>query len=660
MRNLPRFSFVLEINKPNSYVENYFMQMLLLNKLRDYSFLIKKSLANDLDFDSSLNFIAINDNAELLDTIQKEAHQMKFSILIIPEEDFYNISNFLRDKIELQNYGIIVISEKPENFLLQKHGFYELIDSIKLHDLSKSEEWLLRVIRYIENFSESRKLNQKTFQKLNEIFIAISSERDQKKLITTILLKAIELTKAESGVLYMIDEKDGEFFFGTSIKKIANQEITFENVNERVTETSICGYTALTGKTVNIVDISLLKPFSLPFYNRDIDLNSPNLKTLLCVPLRNRRNETIAVLELCNKNYDKNEHSYSEPFGLDDEGLLTSFGTQSAICLENVDLYSDIKKLFDGFVKAAVIAIESRDPSTGGHSERVARMSVALARAVSECETGIYRSVKFKEEEIQELNYAALLHDFGKIGVREEVLVKAKKLYQYQMEAIRERIKACKVAARMTYLEKLLKEGNRKANRFLEEYNKRLESLDNYWEIIVSSNEPSVLKKDCKDTLEKIRNEKLLLPDNSTVSLLTEEEFNALSVLQGSLTDNERLEVESHVRHTYQFLKMIPWTKDFRHITEIAYAHHEKLDGSGYPRGLLYHEIPLQSKIITIVDIFDALTAADRWYKDAVTVERAIEILGEDVKAGKLDPVLFELFVEKRIYELNKREVKVA
>src|SRR5262249_15956114 len=146
------------------------------------------------------------------------------------------------------------------------------------------------------------------------------------------------------------------------------------------------------------------------------------------------------------------------------------------------------------------------------------------------------------------------------------------------------------------------------------------------------------------------------------IAVLTEEEYKALAVTQGSLTVSERLEVESHVRHTYQFLKMIPWTKDFRHLTEIAYAHHEKLDGTGYPRGLTSHEIPVQWKIMTISDILHALTAADRWYKDAVPLEKALDILQYEVNQGKLDPVLFDLFKERKVYEVTvpKDVAKVA
>ena len=300
-------------------------------------------------------------------------------------------------------------------------------------------------------------------------------------------------------------------------------------------------------------------------------------------------------------------------------------------------------------MRASITAIESRDPSTGGHSERVASMCVALARATTETTTGLYRSVKFREEEIKELEYAALLHDFGKIGIREEVLVKSKKLYTHQLDAIKERIRICKAAARIQCLEETLKKGTPRS-LIEQEYSKRVEQIDGYWQLILKANEPNILHQETNALLDQLRSEKLILPDGGEITLLNDEEYLALSVTQGSLTELERLEIESHVRHTYQFLKMIPWTRNFQHLTEIAYCHHEKLDGSGYPRGLTNHEIPLQSKIMTISDIFDALTAADRWYKEAVPVEKALDILAMEVKEGKLDPVLFEIFKERKIY----------
>ena len=359
-----------------------------------------------------------------------------------------------------------------------------------------------------------------------------------------------------------------------------------------------------------------------------------------------------AVLQLIYKN-DPNKIAGKRKthFDFEDETLWTAFSTQAGICLENVELYADVQGLFEGFVRASVKAIEARDPSTGGHSERVAKMSVGLAKAVTESEVGTYRSVKFRDEEIRELEYAAMLHDFGKIGVREEVLVKAKKLHGSQLTAIKERIKICKAAAKIHLLENKLSSSPLLYTKLELDYKKRAQELDYYWQIIQNSNSPSILKQEAVVALERIKRENLFLPDGQTISLLSDEEYEALSISQGTLTPDERLEIESHVKHTYQFLKMIPWTRDFKNLTEIAHCHHEKLDGTGYPRKLTSHQIPLQSKIMTIADIFDALTAKDRWYKESVPLEKATEILYEEVKQGKLDEALVEIFIAKQIYE---------
>ncbi len=550
-------------------------------------------------------------------------------------------------------------------FLSLRSGFAELLEVLSERDAKNDLVFhLLRSVRQLVRAEDTNKpgVDRRTLEQLNEIFIDISAERNPQRLLATILRRSLDLTGAEGGTLYMIQEVDGEIYFRIKISGERGQEVRFAEQMHKVVESSVCGYVAITGKVSNISDVEKLPSMTVPQWQKTVDYQGAKAtRSLLTVPLKNGRNEITAVLQLANKKETPNDStSPTCSFEIGDESLLSSFATQAAICLENLDLYADIQKLFEGFIKASITAIEARDPSTGGHSERVAKLCVGLARATNDVTSGIYRSVRFKEEEIRELEYAALLHDFGKIGVREEVLVKAKKLHSYQLEGIKERIKICKAAAKIAFLERQIKSGPNP--KWEAEYNRRLEEIDYYWNVILVANEPNVLKSENKAGLERIRHEQMLLPDGTPVSVLMEEEYQALSVSQGSLTDSERLEIESHVRHTYQFLKMIPWTKDFRHLPEIAYCHHEKLDGSGYPRGLTSHEIPLQSKIMTIADIFDALTAADRWYKEAVPTQKAIDILAQEVAAGQLDPVLFEIFVEKKIFDVTqpKSSNKVA
>ncbi len=605
------------------------------------------------------NTAVIQSHDQLLACVDRAYKNAQRIVVIVSELDYEKTRVLLNLRMQRENsvaYGLLVVAKDPTKFMEKEGGPAELLDAVGDKEARKNIQIsLLRAVRFL-SLSESKgmqKIGQRTLERMNEIFIDLSAERNSEKLLGKILTKTMEVTNAKSGALFMVQETDGEMYFRLKITAEQTKEPVFQNTTLRVVENSVCGYVALTGKIHNISDISNMRAGSIPQMHRqyDYDYNGTAV-CMVTVPLKNSRHEVIGVLQLVNK---KDERDVSGngicPFEGEDESILMSFGTQAAICLENVDLYADIQRLFEGFVRASITAIESRDPSTGGHSERVAKMSVALARATTEVDIGIYRSVKFKEEEVRELEYAAMLHDFGKIGVREEVLVKAKKLYAHQLEGIQERIKICKAAAKINYLEKRLRQSGNDLD-LEKDYLNRVAQIEGYKDIILQANEPTILMNENIQVLDKIRSEQLLLPDGSNIALLTEEEFKALSVTKGSLTENERVEIESHVRHTYQFLKMIPWTKDFKHLTEIAYCHHEKLDGTGYPRGLVAHEIPLQSKIMTIADIFDALTASDRWYKEAVPTERAIEILFKEVEKGKIDPVLFELFVAKKIFEI--------
>lgn len=600
----------------------------------------------------------VEDSQQLVSCMTNSGTSQRSILMIVGEEELEKPLGELKAKFSpafLSKFGILVISKDPQAFLQKVGHPPEVIEVVSPKLFSRWPQfYLTKSVLCLSRENASSRVSHQTLETLNQTFIALSSERDPKRLLASILAKAIELTNAETGTLYMVREQDGEMFFRLKISMDNRHEVVLQPVDIKVSENSLCEYVVLTGKPVNTKNRNALSPHPLFEINRSIDLSTEDA-SMLTVPLKNSRNEMVAVLQLLHGENSEGSHSTHGSRGFDtaDESLIASFATQAAICLETVDLYADIQRLFEGFVRASITAIESRDPSTGGHSERVARMTIALARATSECAVGIYRSVRFNEVEIRELEYAALLHDFGKIGVREEVLVKAKKLYLYQLESIRERVKVFKAAAKIKYLEEKLRQGA--SDLTIErEYQKKLQELENYWHLVQATNEPTVLPEENFQVLARIRNEQFLLPDGSYMNLLSEEEFNALSVPQGSLTDSERLEIESHVRHTYQFLKMIPWTKDFRHLSEIAFCHHEKLDGSGYPRGIFSQEIPLQSKIMTIADIYDALTAADRWYKEAVHPEKALEILAEDVAQGKLDPILFELFIEKKIYELTQ------
>jgi HD-GYP domain-containing protein (c-di-GMP phosphodiesterase class II) len=340
--------------------------------------------------------------------------------------------------------------------------------------------------------------------------------------------------------------------------------------------------------------------------------------------------------------------------------LALSLASQAAVAYENGRLYQDIEKLFEGFVQASVKAIEQRDPTTSGHSLRVSHMTVGLAEIVDRVDSGNYASIRFSHEQMKEIRYAALLHDFGKVGVREDILVKAKKLYPTQIDLI---------SHRFDYLYKemefrlerekvhLLMEMDRdeampRIASLEEEYRLRRAELEIGFDAILQANEPTVLPEGQFDRLFEIARQKYLDPRGVERPVLTPEEVRYLSIPKGSLSPDERAQIESHVVHSFNFLLQIPWTKQNREIPRIVRAHHEKLNGTGYPYKLRGDEIPVQAKIMTICDIFDALSASDRPYKKAVASDRALGIHEMSVKDKELDPELFRLFLEAKIFQL--------
>ncbi|HEX5433266.1 MAG TPA: HD domain-containing phosphohydrolase [Candidatus Angelobacter sp.] len=538
---------------------------------------------------------------------------------------------------------------------------------------------------------------------LNQIGVALSAEHDPERLLELILSKSREFTGSDAGSLYLVEaqEAPGEhqsllFSQGFNSEaepgamahasqeassrrlrfKLAQNdtvEVAFREVTMDVDVKSIAGYVALTGEIVNIADAYDL-PADVPYaINRSFDEDSGyRTRSILAVPIRNQKDKIIGVLQLINAKRNPDARLSSPeavneqviPFTAHQQEIVLSLASQAAVAYENSRLYDSIHRLFEGFVRAAVTAIETRDPATSGHSFRVANLTVALAEAVDRISSGPYAPVRFTRDQMRENRYASLLHDFGKVGVPEEVLVKARKLYPAQMELIQQRFAFVRRTLEKEVLSskvRYLLEKNRQEFLAAEPHldanvEDALRQLDEDLEAIVRANEPSVLPEGNFDRLLEIGKMQYTDVLGEIKPLLTPDEVRLLSIPQGSLDEAERLQIEAHVLHTVSFLQAIPWTNELKNVPEIARGHHEKLNGTGYPYKLSAPEIPVQTRMMTISDIFDALAAADRPYKKAVSVERALEILDLAVQDGELDQALFHIFKEAQIYRRWKIE----
>jgi HD-GYP domain-containing protein (c-di-GMP phosphodiesterase class II) len=505
---------------------------------------------------------------------------------------------------------------------------------------------------------------------LLQVGIALSAERDNDKLLAYILRQLREITFADAGTLYLLerDEAGGEQKMRFKITQNDSNPTDFSEFVMPLSKKTISGYVASTGTVLNIEDVYDIPPDREYGFGKKYDLDTGyRSKSMLTVPMQDHKGEILGVIQLINRKKEfsvrlanpREVDSRVVPFSREIEPLVMSLASQAAVSLENNMLYQEIETLFEGFVKASVQAIESRDPTTSGHSNRVAIYTVGLAQALDRIGTGSYRDVHFTREHLKEIRYASLLHDFGKVGVREHVLVKAKKLYGHQLDLVK---------MRFAYIQKAMLYGLLKerfdslCNGGLDGYMKVkgdldgreeawLAEIDNYLKTIITADEPKVLDEEPARILDEIHGKTFLEKGGQAVPFLNDDEYTKLRIRRGSLDEAERKEIESHVTHTFLFLRTIPWTKEMRNIPAIAYGHHEKLDGDGYPRKLLAADIPIQSRMMTVSDIYDALTASDRPYKRAVPPRQALDILTKEVEMHKLDKELVDIFIESKVWE---------
>lgn len=520
--------------------------------------------------------------------------------------------------------------------------------------------------------SESRGkwLNRYRYElgELIEIARALTTEREIDKLLGLILEKSRFVTGADAGSIYVVEGMDPELSRRQLRFKLSqNDSLKFDSseFTMPISPRSMAGYVALEKKTLSIEDAYEMPPGSPFGFDRSFDEKvGYRTKSMLCTPLVTSQGEVIGVLQLINKKKEPKQRLLERadferqviPFDDRSEQLVTTLAAQAGIALENAVLYDEIRRIFEGFVRASVDAIEARDPTTSGHSRRVADLTVGLAHAVEKIDAGPYKDVRWKREDIREIEYASLLHDFGKIGVREHVLIKAKKLYPGDLLAIRSRFDYVVRSVELDVASRKLRAMMRSAAQGeLDDLDRelagRLAELDEAWRVIEQANEPTVLAAGDFARIEDLGRQSFARLDGQLDTLLTASEVKSLSVMRGSLTPGEFDEIRSHVTHTYRFLSQIPWGKTFSRVAVIAGAHHERLNGTGYPNRLHAEEIPLQSKLMSISDIFDALTASDRPYKRAVPTEKALDILGFEVKDGHIDGELVRIFREAKVWE---------
>ncbi|HOV09609.1 MAG: Cyclic di-GMP phosphodiesterase response regulator RpfG [Spirochaetes bacterium ADurb.Bin218] len=644
--------------------------------------------------------LIITDNSEkTIDYILNEYDEViLFAVIIIPLEKYQSLERHLN----LIDYSRI---------------FYQLVIVGDEDDIGAVSERLYHINDYITKDISDRKLNfiikksfsiiEKYFQTeqkkswyynklvdaqrdqsdLIDIGRALSGEKDMDKLLRLILYLSKKITGADGGSIYLVEEDpSGKRRLRFKYSHTFSQEIPLEEFVMDMNTKSISGYVAVTGEVLNIPDaykIDPLAPYSFnPYFDRQHNYIS---RSMLVVPMKNHLDEIIGVIQLINSKEDhtgvrkyENEayeiklesqsdfDKYVVPFDDRYNSLMEAIAGQAAIAIENNRLINQIQKQFEEFVKASVTAIESRDPATSGHSFRVAAICKEMANAINNVQSGYLSSFKFTDTDIKELEFAALLHDFGKVYIDLNIFKKAKKLYPKDLENLKLRMDYLYRYIELLYYSKemeVIREGinyNKAVDNIVtlihEEKIEKLKRIIEIKETIIKLNEPTVTEFEPDEVLRGILNEIETIEctdiSGRRFEVITDLDKKNLSIKRGSLNEEERQEIESHVIETYKFVSKIPWPPEYKKIPEIALRHHEKLDGTGYPDGLAGREsVSLQSRMMAIADIFDALTAQDRPYKRAVPIERVVDILREEARSNKLDPDLVELFITEKIYE---------
>ena len=504
-----------------------------------------------------------------------------------------------------------------------------------------------------EKLPEDRVL-QEQIRKLNQIGIALSSEIELEKLLELIVYEAREFTGTDGGSLYILDQ-DRLYFHVTqndTLRQRPDPPPGFKPYPLPLSKKSIAGYVAITGQTLNIENVYDL-PETVPYdFNPEFDLRNDYVtRSMLVVPMKDTQGQILGVLQLINA---KDETGAVIAYPKSVEDLVMSLASQAAVAIRNARLIADIKALFEALIRYSASAIDARSPHTAGHSRRVAAYSKAIALAINAEATGPLQHVFFTPEQLEELAYAAWLHDIGKIGVPEHILDKENRLSHEAMETAVTRFALIKTLSvtRIWQNRPIGNENEPGSDSITEQVKKVGREIEGDLSFIKKVNRSTFLSEEDLATLQAIGSKTYEDLEGNVRPYLTDQETESLSVRKGNLTDKEYKRIQTHVELTHNIVKNIPFTGTLKNVPLFSASHHELLDGTGYPRGLKGDEIPVQARILAAVDVFDALTAADRPYRRAISPEKSGEILKAEAEAGRLDKDIVNLFLDKELYKI--------
>ena len=518
------------------------------------------------------------------------------------------------------------------------------------------------------DYKEKIKFLEERIKKLNEIGLSLSKEDDTNVIFELIMEEAKNITNADGRTLYMIsdDAKTMKFEImrtdsmnfaqgGTSSVEITFPPMQLSDEEGNPNHSSIVTYSANTGKTVNIKDAYKEKGFDFTGA-KTFDKNSGYRTTsVISVPLKNHENDIVGVMQLINATDEKSGKVVA--FSAEMQQQIESLASQGAVALTNKRLVKELKTLFESFIQLIATAIDRKSEYTGGHCERVPDITMMLAEAVENTTEGTYKDFSMTKDERYELYIAAWLHDCGKVATPVHVVDKATKLQTIydRIENVQTRFEILKRDAEIKFLNtkiELLEKNDMVGLKDAEaKLNLQLAQFDEELAFVEKSNVGGEFMQETdQDRIRQI-GEYEWNYKGETIPFLSELEIRNLTIAKGTLLPEERETINDHIVITIEMLEKLPYPKNLRNVPEFAGGHHETLDGKGYPKGLTGDQMSVQAKMMAIADIYEALTASDRPYKDGKKLSNAMRILGFMKNNYHIDEDLFEIFVKDGVYK---------
>ncbi len=499
--------------------------------------------------------------------------------------------------------------------------------------------------------------------RLNEIGVALSAEKDTRKLLELIMMGAKSLTHADGGSLYFVN--DGELSFeiisndslDIQMGGTSGNEITFPAiplvVAGKENHSNVVTHCVLSGETVNIADAYNEDGFDFSG-TRSFDAQTGyRTRSMLTFPLKDHEQEIIGALQLINAR-DTGSREVIE-FRRVEQQLAESLASQAAVALTQRRLINELRDLFESFIRMIASAIDDKSPYTGGHCRRIPVLTMMLAEAAHRTDEGPLKDFRIDDQDRYELETAAWLHDCGKVVTPEYVMDKATKLETIydRIQVIETRFELLRRDAENDYLrgclEKNLSPAERASRR--ESFERHCADLQQDLDFLRHANIGGEFMRDEDiERVERLARLEWIDAAGERRPLLTEDEVMNLCIKRGTLNDGEREVINNHIVATIKMLESLPFPKNLQNVPEYAGGHHEKMDGTGYPRGLRREQMSVQARIMAIADIFEALTASDRPYKPGKTLSECLKIMGFMKENNHIDPDIFDIFIREKVY----------